>query len=154
LEVHSRKANKKSVLEELRQTLQLAAPRAKSEDWLFEKLKNVRGSLNEFCATMHKVQEPSGMTAYRVLGELGRAYGRQTAAPDFELPEASRWSLTEHRENCAIVAELAARAGPIFPPNQHAWRGVQIDVLMPADRQRFVQLIEETVKSADAFVRA
>jgi very-short-patch-repair endonuclease len=152
LEIHSRKANKKSILEELRRTLQLAAPRAKSEDWLFEKLKNVRGSLNEFCATMHKVQQPSGMTAYRVLGELVRAYGKDPAVPNLELPEASRWSSQEHRENCAIVGELAARAAPIFPPNQHAWRGVQIDVLMPADRQRLVQLIEEAIKSADAFL--
>ena len=59
----------------------------------------------------------------------------------------------DHRENCAIVEELAARATPICPPNQHAWRGVQVDVLMPADRQRLVQLIKETVKSADAFLR-
>jgi very-short-patch-repair endonuclease len=153
LELHSRKANKKSVLEELRRTLQLTAPRARSEDLLLEKLKNVRGSLNEFCATMHKVQQPSGMTAYRVLGELVRAYGKDSAVPNFELPEASKWSSKEHRENCAIVGELAARAAPIFPPGQHPWRGVQIDVLMPIDRQRVVQLIGETIKSADAFLR-
>jgi very-short-patch-repair endonuclease/energy-coupling factor transporter ATP-binding protein EcfA2 len=153
LELHSRKANKKAILEELRRTLQLAAPRVKSDDSLFEKLKNVRGSLNEFCATMHKVQQPSGMTAYRVLGELVHAYGTDPTVPDFELPEASRWSLKDHRENCAIVEELAARAAPIYPPNQHSWRGVQIDVLMPADKQRLLQLIEETVKSADALLR-
>lgn len=153
LELHSRKANKKSILEELRRTLQLTAPHEKMQDSLFDKLNNVRGSLNEFCATMHEVQQPSGMTAYRVLGELVRAYGRDSAVPDFKLPEATRWTAKDHRENCAIVAELAARATPIFPPNQHAWRGVQVDVLMPADRQRLVQLIEETIKSADAFLR-
>lgn len=151
LELHSRKANKKAVLQELRQTLQLAPPRVRSTDSLFEKLRNVRGSLNEFCETMHKVQEPSGMTTYRILGELVRLYGRNAEVPEFELPEASRWTREQHQNHRATVAELVERASPIFPPFEHLWRGVQIDVLMPGDKQRLLKTIKETVESIDAF---
>jgi very-short-patch-repair endonuclease len=150
LELHSRKANKKSVLQELRQTLQLAPPKGRSDEALFDKLRNVRGALNEFCETMHKVQQPSGMTAYRVLGELVRVYGIDAGVPEFELPEAIRWTPKEHRENQAIVSELVARAAPIFPPNRNPWRGVQIDVLMPGDKQRLLRSIDTTVDCSEA----
>lgn len=144
LELHSRKANKKAVLQELRQTLQLAPPRVASGESLFEKLRNVRGSLNEFCETMHKVQEPSGTTAYRILGELTRLYGRDSAFPDFKLADAARWTRDQHQNHRAVVAELVARAAPVFPPMRHLWRGVGMDVLMPADKQRVLKAIKET----------
>lgn len=150
LELHSRKANKKAVLQDLRLTLQLAPPRIAPRDSLFEKLRNVRGSLNEFCETMHKVQEPSGTTAYRILGELVRLYGRDSAVPDFSLADAARWTRDQHQTHRAIVAELVARAVPLFPPVRHPWRGVGLDVLMPADKQRALRAIREATDAIGA----
>ncbi|MGI9088394.1 MAG: AAA domain-containing protein, partial [Chthoniobacterales bacterium] len=151
LELHSRKANKKAVLQELRQTLALASPRMQSRDSLFERLRNVRGSLNEFCETMHKVQEPSCMTAYRILGELVRLYGRDPAVPEFQLVDAIRWTREQHQNNRAVFAELIARGAPIFPAVRHVWRGVSMDVLMPADKQRLLRTIKETIDVVSNF---
>ena len=71
LELHSNKANKRLLLEELRRTWG-SSPRGDFANSLNTSLLEARDALNAHVARMHQVHSPSGLTPYRAIGELVR----------------------------------------------------------------------------------
>lgn len=134
LELHSHKARKKQVLEDLSKTLDLGRPATGGARAVASDLKSRRDRLNEYASALHTLLEPSGLTPYRVAGLLTRLGGLQP--PDFRLSEASRWTGDEIRRFEGLVRELAAAAAELGIPNQAAWRGAQVAAVLPADLQR------------------
>ncbi len=72
LELHSNKANKRSLLEELRQTLSLGDPKRNSTAPIIEQLTERRDTLNAHAERLHQPHAPSALTAYQVFGQLVR----------------------------------------------------------------------------------
>src|ERR1700741_3822571 len=70
LELHSSKANKRTLLEELRRTWQLGPPRFDEGDDFIEQLVQAREQLNRHAHRMHALHVPSQLTPYEVLGQL------------------------------------------------------------------------------------
>ena len=62
LELHSNKANKRLLLEELKRVWDLGSPRGQFPDELIENLTEARDSLNAHPARLHKVYTPSGLS--------------------------------------------------------------------------------------------
>ncbi len=69
LELHSHKINKKIVLEELKQTLELEPPQRKSEQKLVQ-LVDKRNTLNDFCEAVNTPIGQNGVTPYQTYGEI------------------------------------------------------------------------------------
>lgn len=67
LELHSNKANRRILLEELRRTWALGAPKGPLTDVADAGLKRSRDVLNQHALRMHKVHLESGLTAYQVI---------------------------------------------------------------------------------------
>src|ERR1700742_1490308 len=70
LELHSSKANKRTLLEELKRTRAAAAPAPPGEATLIQRLTDSRDNLNSHAEMMHTPHEPSGLTPFRLLGTL------------------------------------------------------------------------------------
>jgi hypothetical protein len=68
LELHSNKANKKAVLEELRRTWELGPPRHQDSGSLHVRLTEARDRLNDHAGRMHAPHAGSGLTPYQVVG--------------------------------------------------------------------------------------
>ncbi len=72
LELHSSKANKRVLLEELKRARGGSAPAPRGEATLVQRLTDSRDKLNSHADMMHRPHEPSGLTPFRLLGNLIR----------------------------------------------------------------------------------
>jgi very-short-patch-repair endonuclease len=142
LELHSNRANKKTVLEELKRTLARAAPPGANAGAAVERLAGVRDRLNAYCAA---VNEPLGDS-----GETPRsAYGRFLAVnkewrgewANLKL-DAAEWSAAETAVRRDLVEKLQQRLARCGIPSRHPFRGCGLTVLLPSDRDEIGRLIK------------
>ncbi len=135
LELHSRSANKKSVLREFERTLKSGAaipamPSAPNQ------LKDARDQLNGIAHLLHLPINGSGETPFSVISEQAK-YAGSGAPPPFiaaaGLDDIDRAQADEIASNIETYAGLLAREGP---DNKHPFRGVRNLSLQPTDLQR------------------
>ena len=125
LELHSSKANKRVLLEELKRARGAAAPAPRGEATLVQRLTDSRDRLNRHAEMMHAPHEPSGLTPFRLLGDLIRARESRPARPTvrWKLPRPGL-RLTSRRRR-ELVEEIAERVASDGAPHRHPWRGVR-----------------------------
>ena len=70
LELHSRKANKKAVLEEINGTLKLGRPKVNGSTEQIEALGRIRDQLNRHASLLNTPLEPAGVTIFQIFGRL------------------------------------------------------------------------------------
>jgi very-short-patch-repair endonuclease len=135
LELHSRGANKRSVLEEIGKTLASSTSTLSGND-IVEKLTRTRDKLNQFAAILNT---PFGNTAVTPFEALGmQVYLTQSGIqpPKMVLPHASRWTPSQFesaQKACQQYANVMRTAGLA---KDHPWRGVGNLTLQPTDLQR------------------
>ncbi len=121
LELHSSKATKRVLLEELRRTRSASAPAPRGEATLVQRLTDSRDKLNSHVDMMHTPHEPSGLTPFRLLGSLIRARD-SSGKPDYSLDAPETWTSLDFETRRELVEELAERIVSDGPPHQHPWR--------------------------------
>jgi very-short-patch-repair endonuclease len=143
LELHSHKARKKVVLEELDRTMQLGAPQV-AGGRTADELRQARDRLNQHARLMHTPLEPSGVTPFRAIGALARLRGSGVSAPDFLIEAAAHWTVSEFSERLRVTQEMASFLPSLGPPRSHAWRGVGVATMLPMDVERLSELVTRT----------
>lgn len=140
LELHSNKANKKLLLDELRRTAELGAPKGQFASTLNQRLLETRNALNAHAMRLHQPHPAAGLTPYQVIGELCRLTREATtpAADHVRLVEPESWSPDQAAERVGVVRELAQRIVQIGAPASHPWHGVSLNVVLPSDVERLV----------------
>lgn len=153
LELHSNKANKRLLLEELKRTWALGSPRGEFPDNLVAKLTETRDLLNGHAVRMHRRHPVAGFTPYQVIGHLTRLRqeGRSPVEIKLESPEA--WTPAERERRESLISELIQRIDDIGVPDAHPWRGVGLDVILPTTLERLVTRISELRTSLSALVQ-
>jgi very-short-patch-repair endonuclease/DNA polymerase III delta prime subunit len=143
LELHSNKANKRAVLDELRRTWDLGRPNGSADGTLIRQLGQYRDRLNDHAARLHRRREPSGLSAYHAIGHLIRLRqaGQQPATTCLDGPEL--WSRHDKAERELQLKELAGRIDDIGAPSAHPWRGVGLPSILPTELQRLVARVTE-----------
>ena len=140
LELHSHKANKRALLEDLRHTLDLGLPRRLDTETL-GRLAETRARLNEHAAIMHSVIGRSGATPFTIIGELVRLARKGVTHFDFNLPGVSGWTRREIEEGQALIGELSAQIFRMGTPVECAWRGVHLGSVLPSDQARIAEQV-------------
>jgi very-short-patch-repair endonuclease len=143
LELHSSKANKRAVLEDLRRTWELGTPRDDGLGTLAARLTDARDELNAHAEHLHALIGAAGFTPYQVIGHLVRLKQLGQAPTDVKLERPENWSAEDLRERTALVMELAERVVDIGVPSQHVWRGVQREMALPSDVDRLSARISD-----------
>lgn len=133
LELHSNKANKRAVLEELRRTWDLGAPRTENLSALTARLTEVRDDLNEHAARLHQQIGPAGYTPYEVIGHLVRLRHSGVSPGYILLDQPQTWTREDFEKRSRLVTELAERVLDLGPPGDHLWRGVELDRALPPE---------------------
>jgi very-short-patch-repair endonuclease len=153
LELHSNKANKKSVLEELARTLALGRPRTQGSEERIEALRASIERLNAHSAVMNTPGEPSGLTPYQVIGRLAGLYGRGVEPLNLKLAGMESWTGKQFRDRCKDVEELQAHLQTLGAPANHAWRGVnRTEPILHAESREFREKLEEAIASLSEIV--
>lgn len=132
LELHSNKATKRSLLDELKRTKELAPQPAPGESTLITRLTEARDGLNAHAEDLHRRHDPHGLSAYQVIGRLA-ASRESPAQPGFVPEAAERWTPAEFEARAEIMAEIAQRLSTIGAPSAHPWRGVRREALDPTE---------------------
>jgi very-short-patch-repair endonuclease len=145
MELHSRKTNKKAVLDELRRSLQSVAPAAPPES-VFDEHERLKSELNAYAAALRQPIGEGGRSAHEVLEERQRASAyferRESAIPPLpQLPGAA--TLTSH---AIAAAERAVRdvgyAIPLVSPvATHVWRDSLVELFLPHDETNLRALL-------------
>ncbi len=145
LELHSSKANKRTVLEELKRTLNQGVPAAPDDTTLIARLTKARDSLNGHADQMHQAHEPSGLTPYRLLGHL--VQHRDLGHEAFELEAPETWTAQDLGQRRELITELVERIAADGAPDVHPWRGVGCEALDPSELTTLAKLVAKTAES-------
>ena len=136
LELHSHKAHRKSVLEELGRTLDLGKPRGAGFERQAAELTRTRDRLNGYVAQLHAPLEPFGVAPYHVIGRLCRLQGMGVRPFDAVVPELETWSRHTLAEKQALLSDVLGHLNELGDPVTHAWRGVRRETpLLPSELQ-------------------
>jgi len=150
LELHSNKANKRALLDELRRTWELGAPKGRDAGSLCARLMEARDGLNEHAARMHSPHPQAGLTPYHVMGQLVRLRLAGERPNDITLERPEEWTADSVIERHSILSELVERVEAIGQPQDHIWCGVGLAAVTPMDVERltgrFAALAERLVE--------
>jgi len=152
LELHSAKANKKFVLQELERTLALGAPKQENTEQQAAQLTKLREQLNRHVADLHVPLEPSGLTPFAIIGEVCRQQAVGTASLDCGLVEPLKWTVAEVAEKRNLLSAVAGQINELGLPDQHPWRGVMLDAWLPMNGPRLQQKLPSLIERLTRFV--
>ena len=124
LELHSNKANKKAVLEELDRTMNVGRPKPLDVESVVTKLDRARTSLNAHAGKMHAPVGASARTPFQIMGMLTKLLA-QHPRPRYQLKAAPTWSMEDAKTRAKTISELCDYLPKIGDPLGNAWRGVQ-----------------------------
>ncbi|MBC9248364.1 DUF3320 domain-containing protein [Paracoccus sp. 11-3] len=136
LELHSRKANKKAVLDEIKRTWENGAPRTADIGSLNTRLEELRSELNGHANRMHKRDHVSGLTPYQVIGQLVRLRSSGEQPNDLRLDRPEEWTRDGFEERHGLLRELVERVLQIGNPSQNIWYGVELVSVTPMEVER------------------
>jgi very-short-patch-repair endonuclease/DNA polymerase III delta prime subunit len=136
LELHSHKASKRVVHEELARTLDESRPRVRGLKENVDGLQAARDRLNAHAVALHTSLEPAGSTAFDAISALVRLRAEGASPTKTDLPAAARWTSEEYSRREALVRDVADHAAALGSPATHAWRGVRLQGLLPTDVAR------------------
>ncbi|RAK64723.1 DUF3320 domain-containing protein [Hymenobacter edaphi] len=141
LELHSHKANKKAVLDELKATLQLGRPAAPATADLVSQLPRYRQILNDYALAVNAPLGRSRRSAQQVMGELLhlRRQSGAAALPRVAFAGLSQWTDADAAQAEALAARLQATLQKIGPPKQLPFWGSELTVLLPAEQHALTQ---------------
>jgi very-short-patch-repair endonuclease len=145
LELHSRQASKKTVLEEINRTLELQKEAARVAMQPAEELLRIRDSLNTYRQELH---EPLGNLKVSPFEAMSRASGL-ASEPEVtcEIPEVMSWSPEQLAESDRQLAALDSRLARVGDPAQHPWRGVGLKTVGLSQKQRIAKACEDLILS-------
>lgn len=142
LELHSHKANKRSVLEELRRTWDLGSPKGSFPDALLASLTELRDMLNTHATRLHVPHGVSGFTPYQIIGSLVRLRAQGQTPTHIKLEGSRKWSSDELDKRLALLGDLLERLHEIGTPDKHAWRGVGLESILPTELDRLLPFVD------------
>ena len=154
LELHSNKANKKAVLQDLERTLALGKPNVEDVRSHCQELTACRDRLNRHLQTIHGPVTPSGFTPFQMVGELVRLRAAATRPPEFHLRDPHTWTRDELHTRLNLLRDLVDHVEDIGQPDQHPWRGSQLDVVLPMDVDRAMSKVRELIAQVERLADA
>ncbi len=155
LELHSHKARKKELLQDLSQTWSLGAPTLGPEkDSVRKGLKQRRQALDAHVARMHEPLSPSQLTPFRLVGELVRIRRMYGTLPAIVVEGSNGWGLDRFETLTALVARLSGILEEMPDPAAHPWRGTELTSVLPDESVRFAARageLREALQAVEAF---
>lgn len=136
LELHSNKANKRAVLEELRRTWELGAPRTENPEALNARLSESRDHLNAHAERLHRPIGSAGLTPYDVIGHLVRLKQAGVRPGYLQIDTAKNWTQADFDQRSKLTAELIDRVVDLGTPAKHLWHGIEQVRILPTEVAR------------------
>ncbi|WP_349317275.1 DUF3320 domain-containing protein [Chitinophaga sp. MM2321] len=149
LELHSHKANKKELHQELRRVLELGRPTIQQLQEEVLLLGNYKNELNEYCLSVNAPIAQSGLSVHQVIGYLLRI-NEETAGmelPVINIPGVASWDAAAMNKAAGLAQRIQACLQDTGIPSAHTFRGSRLTVLLPHEQEALLRLLKETAAS-------
>jgi very-short-patch-repair endonuclease len=154
LELHSQKARRRDVLDDLARTLHLRRPSNHHNKLALAQLDELRLRLNEYVTALHTSIGDTGVTPYDAYGELIRLESAARALPRVNADEVSGLNREQYATRRARVAELQDWLSRYGPLRQHPFFGCNPQGVLRTDIQEFLRDLKHASEVTDAFLEA
>lgn len=135
LELHSRRATKSGVLQQIRESVDSQAYPAVG-DRAFRALVDSQDFLNVHAKRVNEPREPWGFSAFEIIGEISKLQRSGLNLFNFDVPKAKSYTKEQLSILTTTLKNLSDRLVISGVPNQHPWRDAKARVLTPMDVDR------------------
>ena len=119
LELHSTKANKKSVMQDLRHTLDSSLQNISLVDASTQRLSLVRKTLTDYINAAHMPFGNLGFSPFQVYARLEKVLDAQKMLLEVDIAEITASAFSDELRN---IDDLVIAGEAVGPPQEHPWR--------------------------------
>lgn len=155
LELHSNKANKRAIHEELKKVLELGKPAVAHLENEIQFLNPMIEELNAYCNEVNKQINKSGFAAQEVIGHLlkiARTYV-DYKFPIVPISDISDWNQVKMLEAEQLADQVQARLMAIGQPEKLLFYGTELKVFLPGDEAVTKDLLSEAFNHTQDIIR-
>lgn len=153
LELHSRKSNKKEVLEKLESVLLNPKPVELSLDNDLTTIEEIKTNLDEYVSLLHSPYGKIRWTPYQIFGlkekSLKHFEKSQTKMPRFTMYHAEECTLKEWQQTIHKFKELGELYRLVKPVSYNPWNSTQPDPILPAEEEEIESLLTSSLQVLD-----
>lgn len=145
LELHSHKSNKKTVLEELKRTLELGEPKIKDREYQLSQYKELQKKLDNYSDSIKEKILNSDINFVQAVGYLSR-YKKsinEIDNIDIQIQSLENWSKNKYFNSIKLIEELVVYIEEYGSPNKNPFSKSTITYFSPENKS----IIEELVLS-------
>jgi len=156
LELHSHKANKRDLHEELKRVLDLGKPTLTHLQEELTQLDAYKGVLNGYCNSVNRPIEQSGLSAQKVIGfllEISEHYAT-VKLPLVPIANIETWDADTMRRATALADLIEARLKDIGVPTNLLFYGTRLTLFLPHETEATTQIINTSVSFTQAVQKA
>jgi very-short-patch-repair endonuclease len=151
LELHSHKANKRDLHEELKRVLDLGKPTLTHLQEEIAQLDAYKGILNGYCNSVNRPIEQSGLSAQQVIGYLLEINERFTTVklPVIAVEKIEAWDADTMRRASALADLIEARLKDIGVPTALLFYGTRLTLFLPHENEITSGMINTAVTATE-----
>lgn len=136
LELHSRKSNKKEVLEELRRTIERSPPKSISLDYKFDKLDSYKSELNDYAKALKEPLGEMGISPFKLFcikeGALRHFEKVKKTMPQIKFSDADKFEKSEWSGAKSNLSDFAEILPSVKPIGKNPWNGCETTTVLPS----------------------
>ncbi|PKH07035.1 DUF3320 domain-containing protein [Moritella sp. Urea-trap-13] len=152
LELHSHKANKKSVLAALESSLLQDEPLSPSRHEDIHKLTELRAKLDQYCEAANTSILGSDKSYVTALGESLK-FERLTLGIDAQpLPMATQWNAREYNQALGKIQELVTHLDEHQAPNNNCFSTTSLDDFSPVLQKQVNSTLIKAIAETDKLI--
>ncbi|MGJ7027918.1 superfamily I DNA and/or RNA helicase [Methanothermobacter sp. DSM 3267] len=154
LELHSHKARKKDVLNELESTLMDAEAERVEAEREFRRIEKLRDELNEYRRALHEPLYGIGLSPFQLFGMKEKAERHFDELPFVRIPSPETITPDEWDEALIELQNLAKLAELLPPLPENPWSGTDPGMILPSDVRELEILFDSVVRTVDELLGA
>lgn len=153
LELHSKKSNKKDVLEKLESVLRNPKPIQLALEDDLNTIEELKSDLDEYVNILHSPYGKIKWTPYQLFGlkekSLHHFEESNSRMPRFIMEESENCTLREWQRTINKFKELGELYKLAKPVTYNPWNSTQPDPILPAEEEEIETLLTETMEKLD-----
>ncbi|WP_291143364.1 DUF4011 domain-containing protein [Flavobacterium sp. UBA7680] len=151
LELHSHKANKRELHNELKRILDLGRPTMTRLEEEIRFLHPMINELNQYCASVNSEISKSGYSAQEVMGNLLKitTHNKDYKFPKIHVENISVWDSIKMKEVEQMAEKIQVRLEKIGQPENLLFYGTNIKIFLPIDEETSKDLLEIVLKDTN-----
>ncbi len=154
LELHSHKANKRELHNELKRILDLGRPTMTRLEEEIRFLHPMINELNQYCTSVNSEISKSGYSAQEVMGNLLKitTHNKDYKFPKINVENISLWDSIKIKEVEQLAEKIQVRLEKIGQPENLLFYGTDLKIFLPIDEETSKELLEIVIKDTNEVI--